>query len=684
MLRRLSSELSGRRNVEDFEGVESIARRMRIILPTSTFRARWDWWIIVLVVYNAVSILLEIGFETVTHPAQFAVDVVVDLFFISDIIINFRTAYHKDDGELQLDTRAIALSYARSWFVLDLVASVPIDWFLPNSAGIGVAKIPRLLRLARLMKKFDKLASARALRVVNLLMLFLLFAHWIACLWWIIGFHAGPLGWPYAPHVATILLGDASDAALAERTGADVAYAAEAAVANQTLLEQLYREHDLVPLGKKYLTAVYWALTMVMKSPWLAPARTSEQIYASVIVVMGAMAFAVFIGLVTAMIASYDKSNAQYRDQVTTLHQYGRAKLLPASMRQSLIQYHDEYWTNAHQGLPERALLASMPAHVRPRVLLEVYRPLIEKCAWLQECSLMGCAEFLLKLQPEVCRKGDSVLLAGTVPSQMYILYNGELQITYPPPAGLLNKIKQLLGDEAGDATSQRKQSTRVPQGRVDRAGTLIGFTPPFGPPKAIRYSVRAYSRSTFYSISRDDFREVLSLRQTDAPIFMKAIEHANKVLNRDEQRTRDGESKARRSSENKEYKTAEELEAMKAEAASADADAGGGRRDSSAATCKRRSSASAAAEINPAELEQIEASREARRQGWLPSEGGDGGGGGASGGGDGGGGGGGRIDELQAEVAELRREVGESREMLGAIAGKLDQLLLAGTPLSA
>ena len=45
---------------------------------------------------------------------------------------------------------------------------------------------------------------------------------------------------------------------------------------------------------------------------------------------------------------------------------------------------------------------------------------------------------------------------------------------------------------------------------------------------------------------------------------------------------------------------------------------------------------------------------------------------------------GGGRRDALQAEVAELRREVGESREMLGAIAGKLDQLLLAGTPLSA
>ena len=270
------------------------------------------------------------------------------------------------------------------------------------------------------MKKFDKLASARALRVVNLLMLFLLFAHWIACLWWLIGFHAGPLGWPYAPHVATILLGDASDAALAERTGAGEAFATDAAVANQTLLEQLYQEEAVVPLGKRYLTAVYWALTMVMKSPWLPPSRTSEQIYASIVVVLGAMAFAVFIGLVTAMIASYDKSKAHYFDTVGSLRMYGAAKLLPASMRQSLIQYHDEYWTNAHGGLPERALLRSMPAHVRPRVLLEVYRPLIEKCAWLQECSLMGCAEFLLKLQPEVCRKGDSIVLAGTVPNQFY------------------------------------------------------------------------------------------------------------------------------------------------------------------------------------------------------------------------------------------------------------------------
>ena len=68
----------------DFEGLSTIARRKRIILPTSTFRGFWDWFIIVLVLYNAVSIPLEIGFETSTPLAQQVVDVFVDVFFIED------------------------------------------------------------------------------------------------------------------------------------------------------------------------------------------------------------------------------------------------------------------------------------------------------------------------------------------------------------------------------------------------------------------------------------------------------------------------------------------------------------------------------------------------------------------------------------------------------------------------
>ena len=78
---------------------------------------------------------------------------------------------------------------------------------------------------------------------------------------------------------------------------------------------------------------MYWALTMVMKSPWLPPGTTSEQAFSSATVtcnahvtvmtltsppcnrqafssatvVLGAIVFASFLGMVTTMIGSYDK-----------------------------------------------------------------------------------------------------------------------------------------------------------------------------------------------------------------------------------------------------------------------------------------------------------------------------------------------------------------------------------------
>ena len=44
---------------DDYEGFEVIARRMWVILPSSWFRATWDWILVIFVVYNMISIPLE-------------------------------------------------------------------------------------------------------------------------------------------------------------------------------------------------------------------------------------------------------------------------------------------------------------------------------------------------------------------------------------------------------------------------------------------------------------------------------------------------------------------------------------------------------------------------------------------------------------------------------------------------
>ena len=81
--------------LDDYESYEVIAWRMRVILPTTWFRVLWDWILIGLVLYNLVSIPLEICLLVgkAIPPGVRALNIMVDAFFIFDLYFNFRTAF---------------------------------------------------------------------------------------------------------------------------------------------------------------------------------------------------------------------------------------------------------------------------------------------------------------------------------------------------------------------------------------------------------------------------------------------------------------------------------------------------------------------------------------------------------------------------------------------------------------
>lgn len=56
-------------------------------------------------------------------------DLLVDIMFIADILINFRTTY-LCSGEVITDPQKIALNYVRGWFLIDAVAAIPFDMLL--------------------------------------------------------------------------------------------------------------------------------------------------------------------------------------------------------------------------------------------------------------------------------------------------------------------------------------------------------------------------------------------------------------------------------------------------------------------------------------------------------------------------------------------------------------------------
>lgn len=125
-----------------------------LIRHDSLFKAVWDWVILAFVIYTAIEIPYDVAFlrprKTNVSSSRFGAlvtlspivmaNLIVDLFFIIDIPINFRSAsVDKHTEEVTSDPRKIAVLYLKSWFIVDFVAAIPFE-FLVNPQQEGVSK----------------------------------------------------------------------------------------------------------------------------------------------------------------------------------------------------------------------------------------------------------------------------------------------------------------------------------------------------------------------------------------------------------------------------------------------------------------------------------------------------------------------------------------------------------------
>jgi len=85
--------------------------------PDSGFSAVWDGLQIVFLGYVSLLIPLRTCFELEVEmlSAEFFVDAVVDVYFITDLLINFRTATYDANGVREDRPKYIARNYMRGW-----------------------------------------------------------------------------------------------------------------------------------------------------------------------------------------------------------------------------------------------------------------------------------------------------------------------------------------------------------------------------------------------------------------------------------------------------------------------------------------------------------------------------------------------------------------------------------------
>ncbi|XP_065758755.1 potassium/sodium hyperpolarization-activated cyclic nucleotide-gated channel 3 [Muntiacus reevesi] len=281
-----------------------------IIHPYSDFRFYWDLIMLLLMVGNLI--VLPVGitfFKEENSPPWIVFNVLSDTFFLMDLVLNFRTGIVVEEGaEILLAPRAIRTRYLRTWFLVDLISSIPVDYIFlvveleprldaevyKTARALRIVRFTkilsllRLLRLSRLIRYIHQweeifhmtydLASA-VVRIFNLIGMMLLLCHWDGCLQFLV-----PMLQDFPP---------------------------DCWVSINHMVNHSW--------GRQYSHALFKAMSHMLCIGYgqQAPVGMPDVWLTMLSMIVGATCYAMFIGHATALIQSLDSSRRQYQEKVS-------------------------------------------------------------------------------------------------------------------------------------------------------------------------------------------------------------------------------------------------------------------------------------------------------------------------------------------------------------------------------
>ncbi|XP_013996476.1 potassium/sodium hyperpolarization-activated cyclic nucleotide-gated channel 2 [Salmo salar] len=451
-----------------------------IIHPYSDFRFYWDFTMLLFMVGNLIVIPVGITFfnDGTTTP-WIIFNVISDTFFLMDLVLNFRTGIIiEDNSDIILDPKTIKKTYLKTWFIVDFVSSIPVDYiFLIVEKGIDsemyktaralrivrftkILSLLRLLRLSRLIRYIHQweeifhmtydLASA-VMRIFNLIGMMLLLCHWDGCLQFLVP-----------------MLQD---------------FPQDCWVSLNKMVNDTWSE--------LYSFAVFKAMSHMLCIGYgrQAPESLSDIWLTMLSMIVGATCYAVFIGHATALIQSLDSSRRQYQEKYKQVEQYMSFHKLPSDFRQKI---HD-YYEHRYQGkmFDEDSILEELNEPLREEIVNFNCRKLVASMPLFANAEPNFVTAMLIMLRFEVFQPRDYIIREGTIGKKMYFIQHGVCNVI----------TKGTLGMKLSDG-SYFGEICLLTRGRRTA-------------------SVRAETYCRLYSLSVDNFNEVLE----EYPMMRRAFE---------------------------------------------------------------------------------------------------------------------------------------------------------------
>jgi len=421
---------------------ENQSKRSRCIInPDRPSRLAWDLVALVAIMYQAVTVPYELSFSVDGGPhgevciynfasgsddldsgcVLGALNLIVDLFFATDIMLNFMTGFYYKGTLIMIPHRCF-VQYLRSWFVVDALGIFPWRYISAGedqSDAAGAAKLLRMLKFlkfvrllkllrvmklrALLVKVEDHLRSEYLYVVFQLLKLsvyLLLLCHITACAW-----HG----------VAMLAM---------QFRGLDDDF-------HKSWVEEAGLHVEGISNGERYICALYFTMatmTTVGYGDISAGSFPLERGFASFTLLMGT---GVFTMLITSIAKSFQGSAAaggtggpdMNRAALKYLWKTGVSGELTVQIRKYLQQHQESSMDLA----TDEYLRENISQTLLHKFCVESFSNVLKRFDFFEACSSELLGELCRICKRVRCSPGEVLCVEGDTAEAMYFILQGKV-----------------------------------------------------------------------------------------------------------------------------------------------------------------------------------------------------------------------------------------------------------------
>ena len=397
--------------------------------PDTLHKKLWDFTIILIVIFQTLHIPWVACFRPPMNFTWWCIDLIFDSIFLIDVAINFNMAYRDRMDYWITDRRIIIKSYLKGWFLVDFLASVPLDIIVQGAMGgsqpikndtaiLGLLKamrLPKLLRLLKILRvlRFSKFLRNRPgiiwmlqyskhsnlLRVFRMLIMICVVLHYHACIFYFITSREEWMGMENCDW--------AWDSGIARTTPCQTS----------TYLS-------------RYIAAYYNAV-LLLQGEDVAPQTFGEKIYCACSILSGSILVAIIFGNVSMLISSLSSSSSAYHSKMEKIFKTMNHLELPPPLRRRVTTYYEAIWKR-YRSLDGhiRMFVPELNSSLQTEVYVYIRTNLILGVPFLRNCSPDVVKELVMRMTEEVHLKGDYIVHKGSYANEMFCISRGCCEVT--------------------------------------------------------------------------------------------------------------------------------------------------------------------------------------------------------------------------------------------------------------